>query len=109
MTHENCIYVDHDAYAEVHRARVVKARKEHRCDECGETIKARDLYENATGLWEGIWETYKTCARCVLVRSDFFRGWLYGNLVADFQEAFGFDYRDGIPPDFAPCGRKGEE
>jgi hypothetical protein len=27
-------------------------------------------------------------------------------MVEDFQETFGFDYRNGLPKDFAPCGKE---
>ncbi len=98
-----CIYVgDYDAPA-VHCDRLVRARKEHKCCECGDTIRAGLLYEYTTGLWDGFWSTYKTCARCVNIRNDYFRGWVYTQMVEDFQEAHGFDYRDGLPADFAPC------
>lgn len=62
-----------------------------------------DLHERVTGLWEGKWDTFRTCARCANIRRDYFCSWVYGAAVETFKEAFGFDYRDGIPTDFDPC------
>lgn len=107
MSKENCIYIDDYDPATVHSTKTIRARKEHTCTECGETIKVGLLYEAVRGKWDGRWDYFKTCARCVLVRSDYFVGWLYGGMVENFLEAHGFDYRDGIPPDFTPCN-KGE-
>lgn len=101
----NCVWIDNDDCAlSCATATTRRARKAHDCVECGKTIPAGALYEEYVGVLDGSWERYRTCARCVLVRDDYFRGgWVFGNVVADFEEAFGFDYRDGIPPDFAPC------
>lgn len=99
----SCIVADYGEPADFHREKLVRARKGHTCGECGETIEPGDLYERVTGLWEGEWLRNKTCARCVNVRTDYFDAWVYGALVEDFYAEHGFDYRDGIPEDFAPC------
>lgn len=98
-----CINVEHDGAAEVYSQVLRRARKEHDCGECADTIMPGDLYEHFSGLWEHGWETHKTCARCVNVRNDYFDSWIFTMLGEDFLEAHGFDYRDGIPADFAPC------
>jgi len=41
-----------------------RARKAHKCDACGETIRSGDLYMNIAMLLDGNWETVKSCARC---------------------------------------------
>ena len=84
-------------------SKVVTARKEHRCCECGEAIQPGRKYERDVVAFDGDFSTYKTCARCANIRRDYFRSWVYGECVEAFHETHGFDYRDGLPPDFAPC------
>ena len=98
-----CIDIDHGGGPRVFRTEVRTARKHHMCCECGETIEPGRKYEYVRGLWEDDWNEYKTCARCANIRSDFFNSYIYGHCVEHFQEVHGFDYRDGIPKDFAPC------
>lgn len=102
----NCVHVDAlDCQPTVYRQELRRARKKYECGECGDEILPGYLYEFFTGLYEGFWSTYRTCARCVNVRDDYFKGgWVFLCIAEDFYEAFGFDYREGIPADFAPCG-----
>lgn len=46
-----------------------KARKEHRCCECSNTIKIGDIYEYVSGIWDNQASSYKTCGLCADVRS----------------------------------------
>jgi hypothetical protein len=41
-----------------------RARKEHRCFACHETIRAGDHYHYIAQMYEGDFNTYKHCARC---------------------------------------------
>lgn len=45
-----------------------RARKAHRCCECGRTIGAGEVYEHASGVWDGGPDAFKTCGRCARVR-----------------------------------------
>lgn len=99
----SCIYADYGDVAEVFESKLVRGRKDHLCTECGDTINKGDLHEVARGLWEECWERFRTCARCLNIRHDYFYGFCYTALVEDFVAKHGFDYRDGIPEDFAPC------
>lgn len=64
-----------------------KARKEHKCYECGDTILPGDLYENVRGLWDGAWSEYKTCRVCTAIRRDFCcDGFIYGTLWETLHE-----------------------
>ena len=101
----NCIYTDADESYEIGEAKLRKARKEWVCCECDDPITPGDLYEHFKGRYDGMWDQFRTCARCVNVRTDFFRGWFFTMMVEDFKDAHGFDYRDGIPADFTPCVR----
>lgn len=100
----SCIIADWGMEIEMHTSWTRRARKTHTCGECREQINVGDLYEVSEGRADGEWVTDKTCARCCNVRSDYFRSWVYGSLVEDFEAEHGFDYRDGIPADFTPCG-----
>lgn len=100
----NCCCLEFDERADVCQSRLVRARKDHKCGECNDGIKAGSLYEVTRLLFDGSWSTHKTCARCANVRDEYFTcGAVMGSMAEDFEECFGFDYRDGIPPDFAPC------
>lgn len=57
-----------DSYSYPYRAVMRKARKQHRCEECGHHIKPGESYEYAAGLCEGQWFDAKTCALCVDLR-----------------------------------------
>lgn len=41
-----------------------KARKQHRCCECGRAIAKGEKYRRVSGKWEGDLATYSTCRRC---------------------------------------------
>jgi hypothetical protein len=53
----------------VHRT----ARRQHTCIECRTTIQPGDVYEYASGVWEGRPESFKTCQPCVDAR-NFYEG-----------------------------------
>ena len=73
-----------------------KARKTHKCYECGMPIKIGEKYEHVRAKWEGQIATVKTCADCVEIRDALDEMecfcWLHGSLMEDvqtqFQEAF---------------------
>ena len=44
-----------------------KARKDHRCDECGATIWAGEKYWEFRWLYDGRWCQMKRCAPCTLL------------------------------------------
>jgi hypothetical protein len=45
-----------------------RARKEHTCCECKQSIRIGDLYELAKGCWNGKWDSFKTCDTCADLR-----------------------------------------
>jgi hypothetical protein len=49
-----------------------KARKEHRCCECRETIKPGDSYHYTSGIWDGRACSFKLCAKCEALRQYIF-------------------------------------
>ena len=74
--------------AEMYSEAVVKARKPHRCCECGKAIHPRSEYQRASGKWDGDFATYRTCLDCMHIR-DAFRcggGFLFGQLWDSLHE-----------------------
>ena len=53
---------------EFHFLTTPKARKIHKCNECGCNIKIGEIYEKVNGKWEGIINTMKTCPDCIAIR-----------------------------------------
>lgn len=45
-----------------------RARKTHKCCECGSGIKPGNLYQIVASLYEGRWDHYKTCEPCADLR-----------------------------------------
>lgn len=79
-----CIYVDDYDGPELLEEDIRKARKQHKCYECGRVIKIGEEYERTRGLWEGDWSTYKTCQDCKSLRTAFFcNGYIYGQVTDD--------------------------
>ena len=56
-------YCDYDQPS-IYCSRIVRARKEHRCYECGGRILAGDRYEYTFAIWNGDPGQIKTCAHC---------------------------------------------
>jgi hypothetical protein len=42
-----------------------KARKPHKCCECGRMIQPGETYRNLWGVWDGEPKTFKTCEACL--------------------------------------------
>jgi hypothetical protein len=70
-----------------------KARKDHKCCECGDIIKKGDIYEYVSGKWEGEFDTYKTCMICSRIRKDYCAP--FGWLRDDLWDCLGVDYITG--------------
>lgn len=83
--------LDDDSRAEIHFSRWQRARKTHRCAECARQISAGERYEVAGGVWDGAFNTFKTCGQCVAVRewlNQVCSGWIYGYVREDIHEHF---------------------
>ena len=57
---------------------VRRARKAHKCNECGATIGPKEMYEYSTYLFDGRWREHKTCLTCKEIRDRLFCSWNYG-------------------------------
>lgn len=75
------------------QARFIKARKEHRCNDCDATIKPGEMYEKITGYSDNEWFTHKQCRVCRQIQRDY--GCYIGELREQVQELLGVDYVTG--------------
>jgi len=74
----------------------LKARKDHRCMECGRTIGRGETYTNERLLFDGSVSTHKTCAHCLVARqwlSENCGGWIYTEVRDEINEHFQEGYR----------------
>lgn len=62
---------DADGYHEFFEARIVKAKKDHRCCECRRVILAGEQYEYLSMKYDGDFSTSKTCLGCAAVREAY--------------------------------------
>jgi hypothetical protein len=77
---------------EFYEARIQKARKQYKCEECTGTIEPGEPYEYVAGRWDGYFDTFKTCQRCVDLRTWVKNNipctcWAHGNLREDLRES----------------------
>lgn len=66
-----------------------RARREHKCNECGRTISVGEHYHRAGALYNHRWFTYRTCAHCDVLRQWLQAncgGFLYCGVLEDFGE-----------------------
>jgi len=88
-----------EAYDLYHKTRR-KARKEHRCCACGETILSGHVYVYVGLVWEGRGENYKRCLRCDTI---------FDAIVARQQAASRHGYADQWPDEDLNCGHTWRE
>jgi hypothetical protein len=50
-----------------------KARKDHRCDECGKRIKTGETYSRMDGKWEGEMTSHKAHTDCAALCDALYR------------------------------------
>jgi hypothetical protein len=63
-----------------------KARKQHRCLECCRDIKAGEVYQVTSGMWDGNIGRYKTCQHCLIATDWLMRechGFLFEGVLED--------------------------
>lgn len=59
------------------------ARKDHRCDECRETLPAGKVYVKIDAFWDGHWEHLKRCEACHSIARDYCCGVVGRGAVRD--------------------------
>lgn len=66
-----------------------RARKAHRCGNCGRPIEPGETHEVATHLFDGSWSRVRSCAQCVAARQwlwEMCGGWLDGGVALDLEQ-----------------------
>lgn len=53
-----------DNIAQFENIKVVRGKRDYRCVECSKPIPKGAEHEAYSGLWEGEFETYRTCIPC---------------------------------------------
>jgi len=69
-----CLSHDYDELPGFSRSVTRRARKAHKCCECGGVIPVGAEHEVCTGRWDGMFDTYRTCAACAEIRAAFVCG-----------------------------------
>jgi len=82
-------------HADIYQEEYPVARKPHRCCECGEIIQPGQKHHKVRGLWDGSWDTFRTCMTCYNIRDHYCsHGYVFGGLREALGECLGFDYTD---------------
>jgi hypothetical protein len=69
-----------------------KARKQHKCYECGEMIQVGEIYERVSGKWYDEWDTYRFCLPCSEIGCEFSDG---GRTFGYLWEGMGENWDEG--------------
>ncbi len=94
-----CPLPEADEFCDVWNETRPTAKKAHRCEECRENIEVGSKYQRVESLFDGHWETTKTCLLCVELREHFScgRSTIMGELWASLEESFFPDMKAGGP------------
>jgi hypothetical protein len=79
---------DYDGYWDAFIETRPKARKAHRCGECGGTIAPGEVYHKINYVFEGTAGSQKECARCEAVRNE----------VSRVEQEHGCHYNESVCP-----------
>lgn len=84
-------YCDYDP-PEFYILEICKARKQHSCKECTGAIVPGEKYEHIWAKWDGYVDSFKTCERCVDIRTWVKNNvpclcWTHGNMIEDCKDA----------------------
>lgn len=84
-------FCDYDAPA-FYATHKLTASKQHKCDECFRAIQPGEQYEYAVGKWNGDFDRFKTCSRCLALK-EYVQAyvpclcWAHGNIIDDCYDA----------------------
>lgn len=85
-------YCDDGVLPDFYHKECRKARKAHRCYECGCKIERGEVYEYVRGKWDDDPISMHTCPDCVRLRDAFCEMecfcWLHGSLLDDVETQF---------------------
>jgi len=99
----DCCVINHDDYdqPEFYTEEMPRARIPYKC---GDVIPAGDHYERVTGLWDGSFDTHKTCSACVAIKEKFCCGYFFGFVIEELRDYikdygdFSVSDLDSLPP-----------
>lgn len=92
-----CCSVDNDWDTPIYNKKEMKARKNHKCYECKDTIEKGKIYFRIKSLSEGEWWNFPICKTCNSIIIDFLCGsHPFGGVYNAFWDCMGF-YPDEIP------------
>lgn len=102
-----CPLAEADESALVWNRTTRKARKDHKCVECGDTIHKQQSYDYTSMLYDGQWTTWRTCLLCAEIGDHFAcgNGRIVGELWSDLKDNFfpsmkaGGPCMEGLSPD----------
>jgi hypothetical protein len=82
-----CIYADYD-FVDFYTEQVRRARKNHRCSECGSSIFPGEEYADVRHKNRGgPWERRKMCSTCRAIVDEFFcDGYGFDHVMADLDQ-----------------------
>lgn len=73
-----------------------RAKKVHKCSECGWMIQPASEYVNISGLWEGEWSHFKQCLLCNEIGNRFVQEtdccYSIGRLYSELKDSEILDY-----------------
>lgn len=65
------------------------ARKQHKCCECNRTISPGEKYLSTKNLYEGHWDTFRTCSHCAVAQrwlAENCGGWVFEQVGEEIEE-----------------------
>jgi len=71
--------------AEILSDKTVKSKSIHICHECGKKIIPGEQYRMESTVYEGEFETYKTCLDCNSIREWLVCSFYYGKILDDIR------------------------
>ena len=76
-------------------SKIVAARKQHACCECGEVVEIGQQYESVFGIWPSVngAERFRTCLPCATIRDDYCCS--FTGVRQEVWEELGVDYVTG--------------
>jgi hypothetical protein len=101
----SCVYPGDYDPPDFTTKQIRKARKGHKCVECGCAISAGDRYEHSSNKYDYGIDVFKTCLDCISMREVFFcDGWFYGGIWEQFNEYL----RDAISGEYFSWSKLGK-
>lgn len=83
-----------DEHYDVYSEQFPRARKEHKCDACNDTILRGDRYTRVAIVWNGTAESIIRCLRCQTIHEHLRTLDKYGELWPDERLDCGEEYTD---------------